>query len=161
MGIKERYKEYMEQRKDRAEFQKEVNEETLKIRRAAYKEEAIKQASTQGKKLAYEKLNKPSLGQRIVNVAKNINVNSESAMPTRRAPVRRRAVRRVPVVRAPVRGRVTKRKPVRRRAIKQRAPVIRAPVKRRRRVTKRKSVRRSAPVRNDGYAMASTENWGF
>jgi len=163
MGIKERYKEYMEQRKDRAEFQKEVDKETLEIRRKAYREESIKQASTQGQKLAYEKANKPSFGERVSQVARNINVNSESAMP-RRAPVRRRvvrrrAIRRAPIIRAPVKRRRTKRKPVRRRTTKQRVPVIKAPVKRRK--IKRKFVKRSEPSRNEGYSMTPTENWSF
>lgn len=74
MGIKSFLKTkgqgYLEQRKESKAFSDEVRMETLKIRREQFKKEAIKQASIQGKRMAIEKANRPTLGQRVSAYAK-------------------------------------------------------------------------------------------
>ena len=138
--IKKKKREFVRTQREKKKFHEALEKEELQLRREAYSEEAKRQATLQGKALAIERANKPTVVQRLVRYSQ---ARTQQPSPVRRV-VRRRVVKRVAV-------------PKRRfkRRVKRRSVVV--PKRKKRRITTRRAVKRTARV----DPIAATQNWNF
>ncbi len=96
-GLKKRLEENRLKKKSSLDFKREVEADNLKVRRDAFREEALIQAKDQGKRLAVQQANRPSFSERVAGAAKS--TGKFLVTPQRQSPQRQR----VPVKRSPVR----------------------------------------------------------
>jgi hypothetical protein len=82
MGIKNWYAKKKAERKESKAFHSIVEKNALLKRRQAYAKEAERQAELKGKKLAIQRANRPTFGQKAGSFAKN--VAKKLAKPPRR-----------------------------------------------------------------------------
>ena len=83
------------QRKERAGFRRIVAEKTKTAERQSFAAEAEKQARLRGERRAKEKINRPSLGERVTAAL----TKQRTASPTRKAPRKRIIVRKPTITR--------------------------------------------------------------
>ena len=104
--VKDKYGEWNEERKERAEFNKELSKEELKIRREAYKEEALKQARLKGIRLAKERAKPRQMARAFFREAQKVRV------PTRKVAVpKRKSAQRIIIVNKTAAKKKKKKKP--------------------------------------------------